>query len=283
MTMKDKLAATLLNHWYCIERGLAIHRLKRVPSKKDLYASLDGSEAASDNDLQKMIDKFSGYNGRAFSANIEHLVKQDNAITKLGAVIKSSKTRQTIRVEAIVEDLNLTKELEAIAKALQGKDQSKELSDIVKHLPRVRVGSAFGRLVISVPCSTAKGAYFNMAHVEDKFVKQWDATKSLFAIREHVFNSISEENKNDILSGRVHVNFIDPKIENNIFVASAFTVVETPRAREQREIRERLEKALRDRTKKVQKVEVKPTEVVYNFEDTDTQPLSIALNIVTHW
>lgn len=280
MTARDKLAATLLNHWYCVERAVSINRLKKVPSLKEKYKALEETGLNDEAAMLKLCDGFCEYNNKCFHSNIVHLIENDETVKALNVNCSVSKSRAVIKITAAVpNDQGL--EVEALIKAMKSPEQDQALENILEKSPRFDRGQV-SKFVLCVPCG-GKGFFHNFKEIETDFVDSWNAIKTILSARQHVLGLLKDEDKKEILAGRAYLNFTNPRIEDNVFKAEKFQVVETPEAKAAREIRERLMAALKRRTKKVKDVEVRDEAVEYIFEEEGLEPFRVKLDVITHW
>ena len=279
--MKDKLAATLLNHWYCVNRSLEIKRLKKVPSIKATYKLLDDLDCDDESAASKTIASFAEYNNKSFHSNIAHLINNDEVMASLDVKCEALKTRGNIKIIASIPG-NISHEIEALVKSMRGPSQDAALSVILESIPRFDRSTDIATFVINIPCGI-KEFFGNMMNIEQGFITSWNAIKTVLSAHKHVFGLLKDNESKEILGGRAHLNFKDPRVEDNIFKADRFEVVETEEARGAREIRDRLMIALARRTKKVRTVGLSNGAVEYIFEEENLEPFRVTLDVITHW
>jgi len=282
MTLKSKLAATVLNTFYVIERGLELKRIKRVPGLKAKYALLE-SYLDTDHGIKKAIKAFTTYNNSAFNLNIGHFIDNDPVMRDLSSRVSTTKGRVNISTSVWIKDAGPSngRRVSKLQKSLSGVAQDGSLSQLLKDMSPVFHTIQGSYLVIKTPCFITN-FYLNMREVDTEFLRKWNAIKTLLSIDNYVFDKMSKEEVEEVMSERAFINFTNPRIEENVFMADGFAVVETEAAKTAREVRERLEAAIKRRTKHVKKITCNEDSIEYLFEE-DHPPLRINLDVITQW
>lgn len=282
MTIKDRLAATLINYWYVIERGLGTHRLKKVPHPLDVMKDLDGLAKLTPAAIQELTDTVAAYNSRGFSDNLEHILSNDKSIAEFGAEAVCQKLKATFRA-AIQMSNELGAEVEALRISLNATEQSVDLKRAIERLPQMVVGDSRSSLNIDASCAV-KNFYRSLFDVETDFMAEWNAAKVLLFVHKSVMPKLDADTRKEIVGGRAYLILRDCKLIDGSFdIGERFEIVETPSARDARLIRERLEIALKRRFRPIKSIGVDGKAVVYSFTDENTLPLKIELDVVTHW
>lgn len=280
MLIKDKLAATLLNHWYVIERGLETHRLKKVPHSEDLYSLLDNLDKSED-EVEKILEKFAAYNSSGFVANIEKIISDDKDLEELKIQTVVERQKVSVKATATLENVS---DIDKLIRGMGGPNQDPAVKIILEHLPSILIATTEDKTALSTSVvSGFKTAHQNLADVERDFMRRWSALKILAIICLKIKEAISEEDLKEIVAGRAHINFKNAHIDNASFKADKFEVVETPEAKASRLIKERLEAALKRRIKNMTVSRITEDAVEYKFEDEQEKPLTINLDIITRW
>lgn len=279
MTAKDRLAASLLNHWYCIDRALKLNRLSKVPKLKEKYDDLKALDKNDEKAMDKLADKFTLYNHSSFQSNIVHITQKDEVLKDFGG--KATVTSNRFGIAVVVE---LTEEastqMGSILSSLRGPDQHAGFTDVMEKLPGYNAGMPGSFLY-----STGVNRSFlgSMSQADRSFIVAWNAIKTVLGARKFILEAVKEDEKKSLLSGKVHINLHNPRVEDDVFKADGFSMVETPQAKEARLIKERLAEALRRRTKSVREVGIAEESVDYVFDEENLDPFKVNLEVVTDW
>lgn len=282
MTTKDRLAATLINYWYVVERGLGIHRLKKVPPVLEAIKSLDGYEKMKVEAVQDLVDSVAAYNSKAFADNLEELLVKDKSVGDFGAEVVCQKLKATFRA-ALQMPKDMGAEVEALRIALNTPEQNVELKRAIENLPAMVVGDSRSSLNVDASCAI-KHFFRSFFSIETEFMASWNAAKVLLFIHKTVLPKLDAEIRAEVLSGRAFLVLRDCKLVDGSFnLGERFEVMETPATRDARIIREKLQKALKLRFQQLKGVVIKDGTALYSFQDDKTSPLKIELDVVTHW
>jgi len=298
MPDKDRLAATLLNHWYCLGRSTELGIVKVAPGRAKYEEQLKSIEDADDKRIQEVIEHFQNLNRQIFTVLMTKVAR--------GLAVVEAKTRaKTATLKYTMKSVKFN-DFPNLLAALQIYGQLPELVEAVGMMPPIAMtGDGYTEVPIDIKIS-GKDFFDNLA-LSDQFVGKFlDACQRLEQVFDLIQRKLTKEQLNDAMTGQLNVVFqsIDwvklvaeftppadadgktkkPTEYTQLRIKDAkFELVETENAKASRELKARIEEALRKRVKKVRDLAVEAGSVKYNFEDTLTPPLHVDVDVITQW
>lgn len=281
MSVKEKLAATLLNQWYVIERGLEIHRIKKPPPLAARYAVLDDLKAADykEDKVNAVIAEFSEFNKDALVANCVWICENDETIKELEVELLVSKQKNGMRA-SLIPTKKTSVYLISLRKALNGPNQNPKFKEQLDKLPEIMVDNQVAP--INTELSAPPNIIKNYSEYEADFLARFSAAKLFLKASKTLVEKLSAVDLEAINSGKAFVDFKDVNLEGSDLVCGSFEVVETPAAQAARIANERLEQATRERTKGIKQVEFNEKTVNYVLDD-EHRSFSLDLDVITNW
>jgi hypothetical protein len=267
-------------------------RIKKFPSLTKKYSDLEKIDIDDNTKIEPLIKDFSSYNRQVFQKNIEWFTSTNN-MKSLGF----EKATHYVDNNQFVVSLNMLtnektnytlKNMLALLQSLGGPDQAQVVADCLSNMPQRRLTppkiGVKQELTFTIPIPyPLVNFYDNLLLLESDFVANWNAVKMLASIMTYVVPVLKDEERAEIFAERGYLNFKTSEFKDNVFKADGFSVVETPAAKAAREIKEKLELALKRRTKMIDKIGITEGAIEYTFEESELEPFRVALDVVTHW
>lgn len=286
---KEQLAASLINHWYVVDRALHMGRMKRKPtsSRYKEIASLDFEDSMAVKDI---IKSFASFNTKHFIENARHFV--DTSVAELGA---DSTTKVAWSPKILVRGLNGSLYDEtidynlcySIYASLTFSRQSPEVSAITELAGSISpsstgVGTAIG---LSVP-GFKNTPFCNFQKEEEEFLKVFEAKRFTILALKMISSQISENDRREVMAGRANILIIT-KSNAGALVPESFSIEETDTARAQRIAKERLEELKRRRTMIINSIDVTEDTITYNtsplIAPSEHQQLQVSVETLLGW
>lgn len=286
MLQKTRIACMIANVWTCINRLVAIKGIKTWPIatyKKTLENLKTGDEKELRTIERNLLTLFKNM---MYSPAV---TKDGKAVPQLGLLTKmseqlgfqlqiSGKDVSAAHFKLILEN---TKTLEDYVAALRAPDQPEEILDclsVAQLTPVLKDG-----IVVSYPTPYSGMEWCGNA---EELLNGLEAAAAKAKMLNSIFKWIREnlDQEELVAVGLQHSYVVLSKIntEGGELVSAKHQMVETPNGARQRELRIKLEEALRIRTKKVQALVEGPKRIEYVLEGEE-KPLTIDLEVVTGW
>lgn len=278
MSAKEKLVATLVNHWYCMDRSHQLGIAKRLPPVAKYREKLDGLNMADDKAVKAVDDHFCRQNRKAMVWVFSHLLKQAGA---KNATVEAKTRGKTIQITVPVEDFSQT-ELTQYQAMLHAPDQQAELGTLLTNLPLPNLDVSKACFDQEIKCGQTE-FYENLSHLDkltSTLISDWMKFLSVCRL---LRDTMPKADLTEALSGQLHVVFKTLEFKECEVASYTFEAIETADARASRELKARLEEALKRRTKKVKDLAVSAGSFTYSFEDPETPPLTFNLDVITDW
>lgn len=283
---KDKFAASMINHWYVIARGMEIGRLSRHPRSKN-YNSIKNVSDLNSEDFRKLASTFSSYTAKNFYANIQYRIMNDPDVIGTPEVdgIKVEFGRATQRRGLPIDvDTGNDRAIPALIQALNFPEQHHAVKTLLESIPGCLVGEDSVKFQIMVP-SAKRRMNQSFAGLEREAEESFNNIKAFMKLSQIISSTLTEKDKIDVDAKTSVIKISGAEFENGTVSIDEITLEETEEARNQRVLRQKLEERLRKRTQSVTSIDLDPAvrTVTYNFEGQDHQPFVMNLDLITTW
>lgn len=300
MSAKDRLAATMLNHWYCVSRAEEIGLIKVKPKPSSYREKLNDFDKLDDQQIKKVISHFQSANHRTFLGILGRILKD---VADFDDKLKTKSIQISVKMKIALDDYTKFSGL------IRAPGQLQEIVDALNLLPPPKP-SDDGK-AISLPLDVRAGGadFFDNLFMTEKMVYGYlRAVQQISSLIDFIKENLTKDQLSEALSGQLFVVFssarfedvdsittdpmsvglkVDPgaqiKQKKCCITAAKFELVETPSAKASREMKQRLEDALRKRIKKVRDLAIDARSITYNFEETTIPPLKLKLELITDW
>ena len=301
MSIKDKLAATLVNHWFLLDQMKDLDIGKKIP-KVDKYKNelLADVFKVDDTTLSKTEKGVCSLNKKALLGVLGKMVKNCGFDS---CAVEATKTSKTISILLGLAEPNLSTVNDFTA-ALGAPDQHPDIAAILRERPVISIAIEKEKAKTGTDVEEEKkDVGITPNHIQLKYELKYGQAEFYKDVRELIgtanamltgarrFRSLinfiqqhfSGVERADLIGGKVFAVFNKLDWENDKISQATFSLVETPAAKAEREIKLRLDEALRKRTKKVQDLAENAGSITYRFEEAGVEPLTFNVDVITNW
>jgi hypothetical protein len=261
--IREKMAATLINHVHVVEQSLSIGRRSRRPTSPwyKQIATLDFNDGPA---VEKVMKSFSDFNAKNLIENIRFVI--DKKIEALDGFMVDWAPKILLRglqgrlVASQLDYVDAT----SILTALNFSRQTVEITSAIELAGSVVVVQD-NKCAVDILIPAFKNSPFcNFEREQTDFNRIFAAKLLLIRTLELVARTMTPEQKNEIVNGRVNVA-VEVDMSGDTPTPTAFTIEETDSARAQRIARERLEELRRRRTMLIESIEESDSRITYNL------------------
>lgn len=266
--MKEKLAAVLINHWFVIDKARSIGRLKREPRSKR-YNDLKTFDTLGEAEKKSLLRGFINYNGKNCIQNYKEIAESIG--NKEGSNIKISvgnATKNGIQFSFNLDNCSPTFAA-GVLRALSWPGQS---ATVIEALDAVNNYGFLSTNISFTEINPKYAAYENYRELDKEFNNKIEAVKRLLSTVSYVVANLSDNELKLVSNNKRYVGFKDPIYDESGFSASEVILEETPEAKAQRIMLEKLEAA-----RKARQMIIEST-----HRDTTTNTLTIHLDDDRH-
>lgn len=290
MLQKTRIAALLANAWVCVDRLTELGSIKQLPPFHKYKEKLEAIDSGDTKALANIEGHFREFLGRL----LYYATKDCKPVPPAGLLKNLFVDKKGPR--PLIGELQLSGDVVTAVKFKLGVTSTKVLEDFIAALKSERqlpeILDTLELAVLPPTLGSELTVSYQLPYGDHNWcgsVEEMLAGLEQAAIRANrlasIFKFMQDKLGKDALEliemQHIFVIFTEARFENDALVDAKFVTAETPSGARQREIKARLEEAMRERTKKVVGLEVGPDKLEYKLEGE--QSFIIDLDVVTGW